>query len=225
MSNFLGEVKGLRKPTSILSGTELIEREGVDLKKGMNFRKEVWTTSVFLVLPSHDGEYKDAWDEDTEMYIFEGHDSTTKEAGGKSKDQLLMYSDGKFSDNGKFYKAANEFKDRLRAEPMQIQVYEKLDAGAWFDKGIFNLVDARKVKEDGRILIKFDLQPVGEDQDDTLFAERMLSVVSKAEAWQQSKGRCAKCGAQTGLRFIVAKKKQTQLLCAACRGEKGGMLG
>ena len=225
MSNFLGEVKGVLKPTSILSGTELIEREGVDLKKGMNFRKDVWMTSVFLVLPSHDGEYKDAWDEDTEMYTFEGHDSTTIEAGGKSKDQLLMYADGRFTDNGKFYKAANEFKDRLRKEPMRIQVYEKLDAGAWFDKGIFDLVDARKAKEDGRVLIKFDLQPVGEGQDDAIFTERMLSVVAKAEVWKRDNGRCSKCKAQTGLRFIEEKKKHTvHLLCAKCRGESGGLL-
>lgn len=232
MSHFLGELMFERRATNILSASELIAREGVDLKKGMNFRKERGMFSVFLVLPSHDGEYKDAWDPETEVYTFEGHDSKTVDAGGKSPDQLLMYGSGKLTDNGIFYKAATEYAEGLRSDPLQIQVYEKLDTGAWFDKGFFNLIYVRRVREDGRVLFKFDLQSPDAgraDRTSVLYHERMLSATAKAAIWKRDNGRCTICGAESGLRFVPDAKDSSEssihLRCATCRGEGGGMLG
>jgi hypothetical protein len=199
--------------------------------KGMNFRSDRDMLSVFLVLPSHEGEYKDEWNPATGIYTYEGHDSTTVEAGGKSKDQLLMYGAGKLSDNGKFYKVAIEFADGIRKDPLQVQVYEKIDLGVWFDKGFFNLVDARAVTREGRTVYKFDLQPSDHDRADrdrALDYERMLSVSDKIEAWQRDYGRCALCGSEIGLRFVRnmdQDNSQTRLLCAPHRGEGGGLLG
>lgn len=224
MSNFLGEVRMSHGPTSILSTNELLAREGADLQKGMNYRKDGPLLSVFLVLPSHAGEYKDAWDPQTDTYIYLGHDSTTVEAGGRSKDQLLMYADGKLTDNGKFYKAAHEYQDGLRASPLQIQVYEKLDPGVWYDKGVFDLIGARSVTEEGRKVFKFDLRPTNPSRD-RVFDEHMMPVMAKIEIWQRDRGRCSECGAQTGLRFIPDTKGTIHLLCPTHRGEGGGLLG
>jgi hypothetical protein len=230
MSNFLGDAYEVPpQATSILSTNELLAREGVNVQKGMNFRKDPLMLPVFLVLPSHEGEYKEVWDAKKEVYTFEGHDSTTVETGGKSKDQLLMYSDGKLSENGKFYKAANEYKDGVRKAPLKIQVYEKLDPGVWFDKDVFNLVDARRVTEEGRVLFKFDLQPADAERanrDAKQYAERMLPVTTKVAVWKQDNGRCVECGSQAGLRFAhKTNRSALHLLCATHRGEDCGLLG
>jgi hypothetical protein len=224
MSNFLGEVHVPKRPTSILSMSELVEREGLMLQKSMNFRDGGELLSVFLVLQKDDGEFKDAWDAKKQTYTFEGHDSTTKETGGKSLDQLLMYGGDKLTENGRFYKAANAFKDGVRKEPLQVQVYEKLDPGVWFDKGIFDLVDAAGVTESGRKVFKFYLAPADRernDRDEALLEERFLPATIKAAAWEKSKGRCAKCKIQSGLRFVKNGKK-LELLCAKDRGESSG---
>ena len=158
-SNFLDDITVPQRATSILSAAELIEREGVKLEKSMNFRDKGELLSVFLVLPKEGGEYKDEWDAKTGTYVFEGHDSTTVDTGGKSLDQLLMYGGDKLTPNGKFFKEANAFKDGVRRDALQVQVYEKLDPGVWFDKGIFDLTDAAGVKEEGRKIFKFFLMP------------------------------------------------------------------
>lgn len=200
-----------------------MEREGIMLQKSMNFRAGE-QLSVFLVLQKDDGEFRDAWDAKKQVYTFEGHDSTTKETGGKSLDQLLMYGGDKLTENGRFYKAANEFKDGVRKEPLQIQVYEKLDGGVWFDKGIFDLVDAAGVQEGGRKVFKFSLSPADRarrDKDAAFEDERYLGAAAKAAAWEKGKGRCMKCKIQSGLRFVKEGKK-IQLLCAKDRGESSG---
>jgi hypothetical protein len=224
MSNFLGDVYVPKRPTSILSANELMEREGLMLQKSMNFRNAGEPLSVFLVLTKENGEFKDEWSAQKQIYAFEGHDSTTKETGGKSLDQPLMYAGDKLTENGKFYKAAHAFKDGVTKAPLQIQVYEKLDPGVWFDKGIFDLMDAESVHHDGRKVFKFYLAPADRmrsDRDPALVEERFLPAVEKAIAWEKEKGRCAKCKIQSGLRFVRSGKK-IQLLCAKDRGETSG---
>lgn len=222
VSNFLGDVSDVWR--GIISGNELIAREGVNLQKGMNYRKEP-LLSVFLVLPSHDGgspigirprEYRDEWHEDQQLYIYEGHDSTTVE-GGKQQDQIAMYPDGRLSDNGKFYKAAHAFKDGIRKEPIHIQVYEKLEPGVWYDKGIFNLVDAVHVTDRERKIFKFHLRPADAELDpmqwDRYRAERLLSAATKARAWEKARGRCEVCGSESGLHFI-GMPSQVHVCCS-----------
>ncbi len=227
-SNFLGEVNGpAHRASPILSAAELIAREGVNLQKGMNYRDAGGLLSVFLVL-EHEGEYHDEWDADSETYTYQGHDSTTV-SDGKLRDQIAMYSDGRATDNGKFLKAANNFKDGMRDEPLQVQVYEKLDPGVWFDKGIFNLVDARHMSEGGRKVYKFSLNPAGnragsaESEED--YIERMLGAGEKESIWKRDGGRCAVCGAETGLHFAKTGAEM-QLLCENHAGRaKRGLLG
>jgi hypothetical protein len=224
MSNFLGDVRVPKRPTSIVSMSEVMEREGIMLQKSMNFRDKGELLSVFLMLAKDDGEFKDSWDPKKQIYTFEGHDSTTKETGGKSLDQLLMYGGDKLTENGKFYKAANAFKDGVRKEPLQVQIYEKLDPGVCFDKGIFDLIDAAGVTENGRKVFKYYLAPADrarKDRDEELLEERFLPAAAKAAAWEKARGRCAKCKLQSGLRF-VGKGKNIKLLCAKDRGESSG---
>lgn len=222
MSNFLGDVYLPTAASAILSGSELISREGVNLQKGMNYRDKN-ELSVFLVLP-HDGEYTDEWHPETSTYVFRGHDSVTGEAG-KEQDQVAMYESGRLSDNGKFLKAARIFADGLYNVPLQIHVYEKLDAGIWFDKGIFDLVDAAEVSKDGRRVYEFYLRPSAILAEGRHVRERMLPVAVKAAAWAAASGRCVECGTETGLRFVPdAGGSTVRLLCPAHRGEESGLL-
>lgn len=223
ISNFLGDVHVPRRATSILSAAELIEREGVNLQKGMNFRDKGEQLSVFLVLSRASGGFKDEWDAASERYTYEGHDSTA-EARGATEDQLLMYGSDKVTENGRFYHAADDFKNGVRADALQVQVYEKLDPGVWFDKGIFNLIEASGVQEDGRKVYKFILQPADfgrSDRDEALHTERMLGAAAKTDAWAAAKGRCETCGSESGLRFVGAGNG-IQLVCAKDRGDTSG---
>lgn len=234
-SNFLGEA-GPQWTSAIISGSELIAREGVNLTKGMNFRDgRDGMTSVFLVLPSHEGEFKDEWNAETNIYVYEGHDSTTVE-GGKIHDQIAIYESGKATDNGKFLKAANAFKDGIAKLPMQVHVYEKLDPGVWFSKGIFNLVDGMRVSEGGRKVFKFHLMPAEAYETGELSGENaietMLCAKVKAAVWERAKGHCEKCKEEKDLRFTAPSDYETddesvKLLCTKHRSgkTKRGLLG
>ena len=224
VSNFLGDVGGVSpKRSMIISSAEMISREGVQFTKSMNYRETGPLPSVFLVI-RRDGEFKDVWDVENFVFIYEGHDSTTVESG-KSENQLLMYEGGKLSDNGKFYKAAQNFKDGVHKVPLPIQVYEKIATGAWYDKGLFDLIDAEGVKEGGRTVYKFHLSPAGSigfSEDSPEHRERMLPTEVKETAWEKGKGRCAQCGSQLDLYFVSKDGEDTsvQLLCGAHTGHQ-----
>ena len=218
MSNLLGDTGPVAAPerSAIIASGELIAREGVNLHKSMNFRDKGLLLCVFLVLEKEDG-FHDTWDKRKRIYTFEGHDSTTVEQGAL-EDQVLMYESGKLSDNGKFKKAAQEYIDGSRRAPLQVQIYEKLDAGVWYDKGIFELIGAKKVEHHGRKIFTFYLQPSGRASD-----ERMLDATSKKASWQKYAGRCATCKSQDDLYFLVAKNTP-KLVCGRHSGRKGGLL-
>ena len=213
MSNFLGDVEQSRGRSAIISAAELIAREGINPQKSMNFRDGELLPSVFLVLERENG-FRDEWDAEKKIYVYEGHDSTTVEAG-KLRDQVAMYESGKLSDNGRFFKAAQEFVSGDRKEPLAVQVYEKIDAGTWFDKGVFELVDAAHIEEDARKVYKFYLRPTGllDSADE---AERTIAAATKAAAWAREQGRCEECGSEQDLYFVDGG--EVRLLCAAHGG-------
>ena len=220
MSNLLGDVYEPVRASAIISGGELVEREGVDLQKGMTFRDLEDRISVFLVL-QHDGEFKDRWDARGKRYYFRGHDSVTTD--GPQKDQVAMYESGRLSENGKFLKAIDAKKGGLRPDPLSVQIYEKLDAGVWFDKGIFTLENGQRISDGDRKVFEFELAPadIARIADDAHHGERMMSATEKARIWEKARGRCSRCGTQSGLRFMP----EGEILCVSCRGESIGLLG
>ncbi len=227
VSNFLGDVGTPQQVSSIISTSELITREGIEPQKGMNFRDAGTQLSVFLVLPRATG-FRDVWNEESGVYEYEGHDSTTVERG-KSVDQLAMYESGSLTENGKFFKAAHAFKGGLRTEPLQVQIYEKLDPGVWYDKGIFNCIDAKHIREDGRKVFKFYFTLADAEfysPGDPDVAERMISATVKSDAWTRGKGRCVLCEIQTGLHFVEVGGSGIELRCDTHSGRaKKGLLG
>lgn len=206
--------------SSIISMAELLTREGAELGKGMNYRDDPALLSVFLILP-REGEYTDSWDADRALLICEGHDSVAEGAAGRKDDQLLMYASGRPTENGKFYKAAHAYKDGMRDFPLQVQVYEKLDPGVFFDKGIFNLVDATYGGDGTRKVARFFLSPADAADHDPSWSERMIPASLKAQAWVISRGRCGICASEEGLHFVSGAPYPALLCTLHLRGLPG----
>lgn len=223
----------------IISYHELALRERQSLQKGMNFRTD-GRLSVFLMSTRKNAPYKDEWDEEKQVLIYEGHDISADGRDPKKVDQPMYRESGRFSDNGKFYNEAEAYKENRREHPLQIQVYEKLDVGVWFDKGIFDLVDAKIVEQDGRKVFKFHLNPTDEIRtlSDVHKAEykheRLIPTSVKVEVWKRDHGKCVDCGADTGLHYdhILPFSKggrsddprNIQILCARHNLSKGAKI-
>lgn len=213
VSNFLGDIGDSNPARSlILSYSEVLAREGHNLQKGMHFKpRSSGQLSVFVIFAGEDAPHKTLWHEDSEILSYDGHDVTTAGKDQKHVDQQVMYADGKPTDNGKFFKEATAFTDGIQKEPLQIQVYEKLDQAVFYDKGIFNLVDAKWESDGVRKVCRFFLAPAdGLASSDA--EERMMPIDEKVAVWERDRGRCAECGEESGLHF-GREGGEIKLLC------------
>jgi len=218
-----------KEKSAIIPYIEMSIREGQQLQKGMNFRTD-GRLSVFLMSCRPNAPYKDQWLPEKQLLIYEGHDASVGTKDPKKVDQPMRRDSGRLSDNGKFYDEAIAYKEKKRTDPLQIQVYEKLDTGVWFDKGVFDLVNATHAEEGKRKVFKFYLHPtniVNSITDEQEYKhERMIPTSVKVEVWKRDKGVCQKigCGANTGLHYdhiLPYSKggrsdnvKNIQILCA-----------
>ena len=125
----------------------------------MNFR--VAEYSIFL-MSLRKMPVPDALDPITGMLTSEGHDQPQRQGGANPKevDQPLTTPRGSWTENGKFFRAAMDFKSGLREKPELIKVYEKISRGIWSYKGFFELIDANIVSDAKRNVFKFSLKPV-----------------------------------------------------------------
>src|SRR5437667_11131364 len=106
--------------------------------------------------------YEVALDEVTGMLTYEGHDEPERKGGPDPKeiDQPLTTPKGSWTENGKFFRAAMDFKSGLREKPELLKVYEKISRGIWSYKGFFELIDAIIVSHSNRRGFKLVLKPV-----------------------------------------------------------------
>ncbi|MDD8019127.1 MAG: HNH endonuclease [Bacteroidota bacterium] len=194
------------KVDDIISYYELVHEEKAALQKGMNYNSGKHY-SVFLMSIRKGAPYSDEVDKKTGNLIYEGHDASKKYSRDpKAVDQPLTTPNGTWTENGKFYRAATDYKSGLRKDAELIKVYEKIRDGVWCYKGYFNLVDA-KTKSDGkRKLFKFFLQPVEKPflrkaKIIELPHTRLIPTHVKVEVWKRDKGRCVQCGSTKNLHY------------------------
>lgn len=205
-------------------------REGTSLQQGMNFGLG-GNHSVILMSIQPNAPYHDRFEEDGSTLIYEGHDQPRNSASPdpKKTDQPEFYAGGTLTQNGKFAKAANEFKQGLRS-PERVRVYEKLRAGIWSYNGIFHLVDAWQEKAGSRYVFKFKLIAVEGEEDFSQPAHveaqrrRVIPTAIKLAVWKRDAGKCTMCGATDELHFdhvlpyskggTSAVEANVQLLCA-----------
>ena len=144
----------------------------------------------------------------------------------KTVDQPLSNSFGSLTQNGLFFKAAEDFKSgKQNAEP--VKVYEKIRSGTWTYNGIFSLKDAWQESSNRRKVFKFRLELSDASpriRTSALDHDRLIPSSVKLEVWKRDKGQCVICSSKDNLHFdhIIPYSKggtsliseNIQLLCA-----------
>lgn len=222
------------KLDDIISYSELVSEEKVNLQKGMNFGIGR-TYSVLLMSVREGAPYSDEIDKASGTLIYEGHDvpRTKGVSDPKSMDQPLTTPTGLWTENGKFYRAAVDYKSGLRKEPESVKVYEKISRGIWCYKGFFELVDTKIVPSGPRKVFKYYLKPVERKPLGRVIelpTNRMIPTEVKLEVWRRDHGKCVRCGSTQNLHYDhvipVAKggsslvAENVQILCAKHNLEK-----
>lgn len=223
-------------PNEIISYLEMCQREGVSLQRGMNYGIGK-TYSVILMSVRPNAPYADRFEENGTTLIYEGHDVPISPQcpEPKSLDQPEQRTSGSLTDNGKFHRAAQEFKSGGRL-PDRVKVYEKIKKGIWSYNGVFHLLDSWQEPSGNRQVFKFRLVAVeGEETDDAPVrieakVRRIIPTKVKLEVWKRDDGKCVMCGASDDLHFdhlipyslggSSDTAENVQLLCASHNLEK-----
>ena len=177
------------------------------MQRGMNYQIG-GSHSVILMSVQPGAPYEDKYESDGKTIIYEGHNAPKSNniPNPKEVDQPEHTPAGNLTENGKFHKAAQEYKAGLR-EPERIRVYEKIKQGIWSYNGIFHLVDSWTEINNERKVFKFKLIAVeGEENFEkpvptTTKHRKIIPTQVKLEVWKRDGGRCVKCGATDDLHF------------------------
>jgi len=192
----------------IIPYLEMCQREGLSLQRGMNFQAGKGC-SIILMSVRKNAPYRNRFDADGSTLIYEGHDVSKRGNGPDPKvvDQPEKTPTGSLTENGKFYRAGQEYKQGLRSHE-RVKVYEKIHNGIWSYNGIFHLVDAWREHDGKRQVFKFKLVAVEEipasQATMTVLAEerrRLIPTSVKLEVWKRDGGKCVRCGATDELHF------------------------
>ncbi len=116
------------KPSEIVSYLTMCQHEGVNLQRGMNFRLKGGLCVILMSLRKN-APYSDRIEDDGNILIYEGHD-VPKYKGVKKEpkliDQPMFTPSGSLTENGKFFKAAEDYKRGKINPPELVKVYEKI---------------------------------------------------------------------------------------------------
>lgn len=218
---------------NIISYLEMCQQEGSSLQKGMNFRLKGGHSVVLMSLRAN-SPYADEIAEGGSVLLYEGHDvaNTAEVKNPKALDQPEFLPGGKLTENGKFHKAAQDYKLGSKL-PDVVRVYEKLKKGIWSDNGYFHLVDSWQVSDGERMVFKFKLVAVNnvESQEASTDPQptdskrtRVIPSHVKVEVFKRDKGKCVQCGSADELHFdhvlpyakggTSLTAENVQLLCA-----------
>ncbi|MBN2603686.1 MAG: HNH endonuclease [Candidatus Thermoplasmatota archaeon] len=216
----------------IYSYREMCDIENVQtLQRGMNFRMNP-RYSVILMSRRSNAPYSDSISDDGITIEYEGHDEpkTSYEMNPKLLDQPQQTRNGTLTQNGKFIKAVEDFKNGI-SESEIVKVYEKILPGVWSLKGLFDLIDYN-IKNDGKRNVFVFTLKLSDEQDLTtnehidLAHTRLIPSEVKKEVWKRDAGKCVLCGSTKNLHFdhdlpfsrggTSLTTKNIRLLCAKC---------
>ena len=188
----------------IITEAQVAAEEKVNLKSEMNFGSGQ-NHSVLLRSLRKGVPYPDEIDAKTGTLIYEGHDlpKTKGSPDPKTLDQPLTAAKGVWTENGKFFNAAMDFKSGRRAKAELVKMYEEISREIWSYKGFFELVDTAMVKSNKRKVFKFYLKPVarGAFLVTDMLSAQLIPTQVKIKVWQRDKGKCVICGSEANLHF------------------------
>jgi hypothetical protein len=190
----------------IVAHTDMCSREGRMLQRGMNFRVSP-DHSVILMSVRPGAPYRDEIRDGGRTLIYEGHDvpKTLGVRDPKRYDQPSKTPGGRLTENGKFEKAALDFKNG-QSQAELVRVYEKIKDGIWAYNGVFRLVDAWRERTDERLVFKFHLELTDKEVEISreikeLPANRMIPSAVKREVYKRDKAQCVLCGSKDNLHY------------------------
>ncbi|MGD0005714.1 MAG: HNH endonuclease [Anaerolineaceae bacterium] len=224
-------------PNEIIPYFEMCRRENIgNLQRGMNYRLNN-AYSVILMSLRPNAPYADRIEDEGLTLIYEGHDISRTQLNPDPKivDQPEFTLGNRLTDNGKFHKAAQEYKRGSRPAE-RVKVYEKIHSGIWSYNGLFELKDSWQEVSGIRKVFKFKLSAIGEEIEvgislnELKQRQRIIPSSVKLEVWRRDGGKCVICGAKDELHFdhIIPYSKggtslsaeNIQLLCARHNLEK-----
>ena len=120
---------------SILHYNEIVQIEKMNLQKGMNFRCNP-NYSILLMSTRDGAPFEDEIAADGRVLIYEGHNVYKQytDSDPYNVDQPRKTPKGSLTDNGKFERAALDFKEN-KSEAEIVRVYEKITDGIWSSMG------------------------------------------------------------------------------------------
>ncbi len=193
----------------ILSYREMCDQENIQtLQREMNYRLNL-NYSVILMSQRKNAPYNDLIYDDGITIEYEGHDvpKTKDTPNPKEIDQPLKTKTGKFTQNGFFVNAIEEFKCRKKV-PEIVRVYEKIFPGIWSEKGFFKLLDYKIENENNRNVFRFILEETEIDFQNNNIIEKQLpqrTIIIPTEikkiVWERDNGKCVICAATNELHF------------------------
>lgn len=217
----------------IISYHEMVAIEKMTLQRGMVFSDGKRKYSILLMSQRKNAMYNDGFDKNGNL-SYEGHDARAdNNINSKEMDQPLETPNGTWTENGKFYKAAMDFKSDIRKTPELVKVYEKIDTGVWSIKGFFQLVDVEKISDGKRNVFRFYLKPVLTrvfNRVEYLPFNRLIPTSVKLKVWERDRGKCVLCGGMKNLHYdhelpyakggTSLTEKNIRILCASCNLRK-----
>ena len=227
----------------VISYIDMSVEEGFSIQRGMNFNVHSKDYGIILMSVRKNAPYADRFEDDGTTIIYEGHDVQSNhnlsEKSVKYIDQPMLTPNGTLTENGKFYKAAHNFKQG-HSHAKRIKVYEKIKPGIWVYNGLFLLTDAFIENDGRRNVFKFRLEMIDEEtsaatqnkklDDLRLEHNRLIPTEVKIAVYARDKGKCVKCGSDKNLHYdhIIPFSKggssttpdNIQLLCATCNLKK-----
>jgi hypothetical protein len=223
----------------IIPYIEMCQREATSLQRGMNFELGNGY-SVVLMSRRRNAPYKDRLEDDGSTLVYEGHDVPRGKGVSEPKklDQPEATPAGRRTQNGQFFDAVLAYKAG-DTPASRVKVYEKIHQGVWSYNGLFHLVDGFREHDGQRLVFKFKLVAIGENDESVSVStegppRRLIPAHVKLEVWARDKGRCVICHAKTELHFdhdlpfskggSSMTASNVQLLCARHNLSKGSKI-
>ena len=195
--------------------------------------------SIVLMSTAKNAPYVDEVFDDG-VIEYEGHDAPKSlDYDKKNIDQPAYTKTGRPTENGKFLKAVDDYKN-FRRDAAKIQVYRKIKPGVWVDMGFYDLVDGYQRHDGKRNVFKYLLKPVYDFDIDSvdfqdIVHDRQIPGDVERKVYERDGGKCTQCGSLENLHFdhIIPFSKggsskvasNIQLLCAKHNLKKGAKIG